>query len=142
MSSRWPLSVAVRLGARVWLFEPGWWSEKPPTLPSLTHPRCPSPNLHAPSVRRGGRETESHFTHLDTLILCRMSNVSMFFVPLDQPLVQRTVTCSSPRQTAAGPGSLRCHLSPSCRQRGAQSSPLGRDWCQDRWSPLWRVHPG
>lgn len=69
MSSRWPLSVAVRLGARVWLFEPGWWSEKPPTLPSLTRPRCPSPNLHAPSEkgRKGNRKSLHPSGYSDTV---------------------------------------------------------------------------
>lgn len=40
-SSEWPLSGALRQGARMRLFEPGRPSERPPLLPSVNNPNLP-----------------------------------------------------------------------------------------------------
>lgn len=114
----------LRRGARTWLFEPGQRSERPPPSGHRLIPTAPSPNPHGPSVRRGGRETDSHFTHLDAPILSVGCPTCLCF---SHPLTG--LWLRGPRQGGGGPGSLNGHPSPILQAEGQAplSSALGLD---------------
>lgn len=68
-SSKWPLSGALRQGARMRLFEPGRPSERPPLLPSVNNSNLPYLPTQVPFMRQGERETRESRSHLDSPVL-------------------------------------------------------------------------
>lgn len=136
-SSEWPLSGALRQGARMRLFEPGRPSERPPLLPSVNNPNLPYLPTPVPFMRLGEREIRESRPHLDSPVLkaecpiCPCSSCSWAGLWLRG-------NSPAPRQSGeGGPGSLRCYPSPILQAKGA-FSPLLLAWigCQDGWSPL------